>query len=375
MNDFIALLMIIVVYFLPYFLIFKLIKFSSGALGKIQGALDGVGKWGRERGAVKSFQENARKSVDVNRKNKHLETIGAQAAIINSDKNAARKGYARIRRGLARSSIGTLGATGAYGRQMAGQEREATLKNSRIQISEDLIEHGITDYDDTLDYQVALAKGEKTYKIKNGARAGEIVEISSYGSFGQQAATEAIMAAGKADRIRDIRTTLASQGAAGERIWSDAMESQGGNVVKVAADVAGKPVESLRVSEFATQDSGTLRNIAQEYEAALRDVATHPTGTVEYQKAEAKADALQNIAQELTRDPNIYASVNEEGKRYVEYIANGGSFGGATKPTGMSKDYKGANPGASSSTSKTINDAIDSAIATPNDPVGPTRGW
>jgi hypothetical protein len=42
MNDFIALIMIIVVYFLPYFFIFTLIKLSAGSLGKLQAGLDSI---------------------------------------------------------------------------------------------------------------------------------------------------------------------------------------------------------------------------------------------------------------------------------------------------------------------------------------------
>ena len=44
MNDFIALIMIIVVYFLPYFFIFTLIKLSAGSLGKLQAGLDKAGQ-------------------------------------------------------------------------------------------------------------------------------------------------------------------------------------------------------------------------------------------------------------------------------------------------------------------------------------------
>ena len=49
-NDFLILIMMIAVYFLPYFLIFKLIKLSTGALGKIQGALDGIQNKGKSSG-------------------------------------------------------------------------------------------------------------------------------------------------------------------------------------------------------------------------------------------------------------------------------------------------------------------------------------
>jgi hypothetical protein len=131
LKDILILFMLIVVYFLPYFLIFKLIKLSAGALGKIQGALDSAGKWTNDRGPIKSFKENAQKSAQTKRKNKNLETIGNQTSIINSDANKVRKGYARLRRGVARSAIGTFGATGAYAEQLQGSEDRELMKDAK----------------------------------------------------------------------------------------------------------------------------------------------------------------------------------------------------------------------------------------------------
>jgi hypothetical protein len=304
MNDFIALIMIIVVYFLPYFFIFTLIKLSAGSLGKIQAGLDSINaeqsQVVKDSGRVKSFRENAKKSGAESRKQKNLDKIARYNTTLQGDDGSYKKTMARLGRANARSSLGTLGASGAFGRQLAGQEREGALKNSKVQIQEDMQDHGITDYDDQLDYQVALAKGQATYVIKNGSRAGATVEVKSYGDFGKQAAAESVMHEGKADRIRDIRTSLAAQGAGGERVWADAMKSEAGTVVKVAADVAGKPVDSLRASELATQDPATLRNIAHELDAAIRAGDT------------SKAQRLVYAADELRKDQNTYVNVNQD---------------------------------------------------------------
>ena len=68
MNDFIALIMIIVVYFLPYFFIFTLIKLSAGSLSKIQAGLDKAGQMTKDSGRLKSLRENAGKSAAESRK-------------------------------------------------------------------------------------------------------------------------------------------------------------------------------------------------------------------------------------------------------------------------------------------------------------------
>lgn len=341
--------MIIVVYFLPYFFIFTLIKLSAGSLGKIQAGLDKAGQVVKDSGRVKSFRENAKKSGAESRKQKNLDKIARYNTTLQGDDGSYKKTMARLGRANARSSLGTLGASGAFGRQLAGQEREGALKNSKVQIQEDMQDHGITDYDDQLDYQVALAKGQATYVIKNGSRAGATVEVKSYGDFGKQAAAESVMHEGKADRIRDIRTSLAAQGAGGERVWADAMKSEAGTVVKVAADVAGKPVDSLRASELATQDPATLRNIAHELDAAIRAGDT------------SKAQRLVYAADELRKDQNTYVNVNQEGKEYIEYIANGGVATGTVTPQGMvDKDYKGKS-GAEKTTSSTIDEAVNGA--------------
>ncbi len=71
--------MIILVYFLPYFLIFKLIKFSGGILGKLQSSIDGVGNkakgsgmFGLKNRAKEARENSAWSQMMANRKENRM---------------------------------------------------------------------------------------------------------------------------------------------------------------------------------------------------------------------------------------------------------------------------------------------------------------
>lgn len=53
-----------ILYFLPYFFLFKLLKLSGGALSKLQGALDGAGKTIREKGPMKALGEKVKADTE-----------------------------------------------------------------------------------------------------------------------------------------------------------------------------------------------------------------------------------------------------------------------------------------------------------------------
>lgn len=115
MNDFFVLIMIILVYFLPYFLIFKLIKFSGGVLGKLQAGIDGVsskaknsGYFGVKNRAKEAKENSAWSQMMANRKENRMHNYQQKNARRISGEGEYSKGFRGASSRLVRSGSSSI---------------------------------------------------------------------------------------------------------------------------------------------------------------------------------------------------------------------------------------------------------------------------
>ena len=105
------------------FLIFKIIKLSTGALGKLQGGLDWAQNKARDAGPIKSFRDNTKKSRDFASQNR---------ARVRASSSVGKNPYKWLQRTGARSTLGTLGASGGYASVARQEEAEGAMKNAKL---------------------------------------------------------------------------------------------------------------------------------------------------------------------------------------------------------------------------------------------------
>ncbi|MCU0667245.1 MAG: hypothetical protein MUF85_01355 [Patescibacteria group bacterium] len=115
LRPIITLFAIIIAYFLPYFLIFKMIKFSGGALGKLQGVIDNTKSKISGNEGLKTWRQRKKESAKYySDERARSAALGAQGYLDDKDNKNKRFRRAWNRRVLSNAQS-RLGNSGYYG--------------------------------------------------------------------------------------------------------------------------------------------------------------------------------------------------------------------------------------------------------------------
>ncbi len=261
MNDFIALIMIIVVYFLPYFFIFTLIKLSAGSLGKIQAGLDKASQMTKDSGRVKSLKDRAKEDAQTRRQSKATDKLNNANAIL-SDDGASKFSRLRARtsRNVARSTLGQLGTTGRMAQRLedesfdkAGQERTSELKAFMRDFSpeqqQDFLER-LRDHDMS---RGPLEFEGKKIRVDGGLKAAAIPTMLDFKINPEAVYSESQEAGGYYQAA--VRRVMADNGATADAKLTDITRT--GHVVQdyVNGDGASETIRSKQTANYADIDN------------------------------------------------------------------------------------------------------------------------
>lgn len=131
-KNFILLLGVIIAYFVPYFFIFKLIRFSGGSLGKIQSAIDSANNGIRNNEPLKNWRNRTKESAKFYSDEKARRTTeNARSQLSNLEgqkgfRNSWRRAKAGVRQNVA---LGQLGNSGYFG-ELRETKLDETLDGS-----------------------------------------------------------------------------------------------------------------------------------------------------------------------------------------------------------------------------------------------------
>ena len=286
MNDFIALIMIIVVYFLPYFFIFTLIKLSAGSLGKLQAGLDKAGQVVKDSGRVKSFRDRAKESGAANRQRKATDRLNDANAVLNDESSTRfRRMRARASKTSARSTLGQLSASGKLGMRLqdesfdkAGQERTAELKSFMRDFNPDQQQRFLESLRDHNPADGALEFEGRRIPVDGGLKAAAIPTMLDFKINPESVYNEAQNTGGY--YAAAVRRVMADNGATVDAKLTDI--SRSGHVIQ---DYVGDPDSSATIRSKQTANYADIDN---DRKARVRDAIAQ----LSYGSGEDRAEAV-----------------------------------------------------------------------------------
>lgn len=174
-RNIVLLIGVIVAYFIPYFLIFKLLKFSGGALGKIQGAIDNVRGGVNKNEALQGWRNKQKESGKVysdERARRRTENARSEIASLEGKpgfRNRMRRTRASLQQNAAQGQLGTSGYFGE------AQERklDETIDKSKAEADSAVVRQmrGLTADESTKYLEELGSKATQDQFAKNNGEA------------------------------------------------------------------------------------------------------------------------------------------------------------------------------------------------------------
>lgn len=298
------LIMMVVAFFAPLFLIPATFKAAGGIFGQISGFISGGGKKISDGGFGLRRRRDAYRKVSDEMKANELQrkarTVGTSALNPNASKFQKVRGRAQLGVGgfLPGGKERLSRQVARYGGEIESEElKEAGLEfNSRTR---DM------DFKEKTAASAAIAGAtddQATFTLPNGEQQTIRVNDAMRRTAGKYLA--------EGGSVDEVRAVVANQRAAGnDSVASRITEDNVGSLLKTAPDLYGKNADDLGHVDFASVKPGTLRNYAaqvsewqrqaEDHEAngrfAERDVLLNKVAGVSHQADKALNDKELNI--------------------------------------------------------------------------------
>lgn len=346
------LIMLVVAFFAPLFLVPATFKAAGGIFGQISGFINGVGKkasgadWGlrRKRDAYRKVSDEIKaqeRTTKTREKASQLlspdssrfqrlrgrATVGGAALIPGKKGNAALTKY---------QNLYAAGADDAAAKEAKG---EFTNAISGMQFDNG---EGEPASRSQVKSAVALATASPGEKVNINGR-----EITSTPHLAR-AASGFLADTARSDQLRVVQESLEGRGEQGQRLWNTIVNENAGKVAAMNPDQVGKPWHKLDAGQMASMDGASWRNMR----ASMAEM--------EQQRLAALSSGDTNRAQSITQDLNtIMATVDValtsdatktlvtgEKLRHAKGVVAGPSgWGRTTDSSGGLIDNAGRSPG------------------------------
>lgn len=319
-ENIIGLIIVIVAYFAPFFMIPKTFKMGGSLMASVAKGVDSA----RSK-AKKGIMESA---PVKNLKESHLynkKATGQDRAAYSNN---------RLMQAYGRWQAGTTGRYGRAGRQTRADEKAKATQNAAFEIRSDFSEaempegsvlRHLSDYSNQNEYTAALAAGHQTARISRRNAHGEHltdgagnliydeIQVRGHNSVSKQiSAATSLVDRGESDYLRAAWQHMNVNVRAGVN------DTHGSKIAEIANDLTGRSSWSIGEKQLATQDDETLRNWAAEYDEIIGQYALTGNATDLHH-----ANTMEAAAQRATAAGSAI-TLSSSQRRHLVWVAGGG---------------------------------------------------